>query len=93
MIMRTAKDAAMLPSRMGITSTMCTTATFIEGTRITTTNASHPATRCTSNMTMCTAKDAAMLPFRMGITSTTCTTDAGMRLTASTTTSTDRHAI
>jgi len=82
----------MSRSHTGIMSTSCTTVTFIDSTRITTTNVSHPATRCTSNMTISTGKGVAMSRCRMGIMSTTCTMDAGTRLTASTTTNTDTDA-
>jgi hypothetical protein len=93
MIMCTAKDVAMSRSRTGIMSTTCTTVTFIDGTRIITTNVSHPATRCTNIMTMSTVEDVAMSRSRTGIMSTMCTTGAGTRLTASTTTSTDGYAL
>jgi hypothetical protein len=91
-IMCTAKDAGMSRSRTGIMSTIYTTVTFTDSTRITTTNASHPATWCTSLMTMFTVKDVAMLRSRTGIMSTTCMTGVGTRLTAGTTTSTDADA-
>src|SRR5246127_5114821 len=90
--MCTAKDAVTLRFRTGITSTTCTTVIFIDRTKITTTNAYHPATRYMRLMTMCTARDVAMLRSHTGITSTTCTTGAGTPLTATTTTSTEAGA-
>jgi hypothetical protein len=85
-----AKAAGMLPFRMAITSTIYTTVTSIDGTTITTTNASPPASmRCMRPTTMFMAMAVAMWRSRMAITSTTSTTAADTHLTATTTTSTN----